>query len=82
MTTKELLAYVQGTTPETDKGRVFLVRDSETAEEETVPLPEGCEGFVDEHPEGSDRGGYVPWVKLPSGAGVFYYEPSGEWSVG
>jgi hypothetical protein len=40
------------------------------------------EGFLDEHPEGADRGGYVPWLRF-SGSdsvySVYWYEPDGQW---
>lgn len=38
------------------------------------------ESYVDDHPEGSDRGGYVPYLEA-SGHTFFYYENAGEWSV-
>ena len=79
MNTDELLNYLEGTYPEVDKGKVTLYRDTPEGEVE-VPLPEGAKGYVDAHPEGSDRGGYVPWLEVPGASPVFYYEPTGEWS--
>jgi hypothetical protein len=79
--------------PECDGGKVTLERYTDTDYEETRPLNEeelaelaalgvvpdnnGHFGCLDEHPEGSDRGGYVP--TLNDSASTFYYEPSGEW---
>ena len=37
--------------------------------------------YIDAHPEGSDRGGYVVWVEHGNEK-CFYYEPSCEWCVG
>lgn len=76
MTKKELLAFAKGRCPVCCKGQVSHLTDSET--EEPVPLPEGVEGYLDDHPEGSDRGGYVPF--LYSGLHrIYYYEPDGAW---
>lgn len=76
MNEAQLLEFVENLTPATGRGQVtHLLTDDET----TVPLPEGVCGWLDEHPEGSDRGGYVPWLFLPDGTGIYYYEPDGEW---
>jgi len=81
----ELLKYLEGCTPSVHKGVVTLTKEVARGEgwveDQDVPLPEGCKGYVDEHPEGSDRGGYCPFVELPSGASVFYYEGDGTWQV-
>lgn len=79
--------------PECDGGKVTLERYTDTDYDETRPLNEselaelaavgvvpdssGHFGCVDEHPEGSDRGGYVPMLNDPEF--TFYYENSGEW---
>lgn len=36
------------------------------------------DGYLHEHPEGSDRGGYVPTVFTASGS-AYYDENAGEW---
>lgn len=36
------------------------------------------EAYLDEHPEGSDRGGHVVWVKHGDEK-CYFYGPSGEW---
>jgi len=45
-----------------------------------VPLSDFgiTEAYVAAHPEGSDRGGYVPTVFSPDGD-AFYSETAGEW---
>ncbi len=85
MDRKELLQYLEGSYPTVNKGVVTLTKVVEKGEgwegEEDLPLPEGCRAYLDAHPEGSDRGGYCPFVELPSGASVFYYEGDGTWQV-
>lgn len=39
------------------------------------------EAYLDDHPEGSDRGGYVVWVEKDDDR-CYYYEPDGEWECG
>jgi len=36
-------------------------------------------GCLDEHPEGSDRGGFVPFVRRLDGATAYFMEQEGEW---
>jgi len=36
-------------------------------------------GYLGEHPEGSDRGGYVPYVVAKDGQTAYYCENEGEW---
>jgi hypothetical protein len=71
--------------PEVSGGKVVcLVRDDgderELLDEEYEYLglapDEDDYGCVDAHPEGSDRGGYVPTLR----GGSYYYEPAGEWN--
>lgn len=64
VTRDELLELLQDVTPEVRGGKVILPDCS---------LPDGCEAYLDVHPDGHDRGGYVPYVKSPSG-GLIYYE--------
>jgi hypothetical protein len=80
MNQKELLALAKKTWPVIEKGKVVhLLRNPETENEEIVPLPEGVEGYLEEHPEGADRGGYLPI--LTSGvAQIEYDSQSGTWS--
>jgi hypothetical protein len=80
LNTDELLNYLEDTYPTTEKGRVTGLSRYHSGVLEEVPLPAGAEGYVDAHPEGSDRGGYVPWLEVPGASPVFYYEPEGEWS--
>lgn len=76
MNEAELLKFVRRLTPVMECGEVkHLLTNDETV----VPLPEGVYGYLDSHPEGSDRGGYVPWLFGSGGASVYYYEPEGEW---
>lgn len=42
-----------------------------------LDAPGSALGCVDAHPEGSDRGGYVPTLN----AGPFYYGPTEEWQT-
>lgn len=73
----QLLAYLEDYYPgDMDKGRFTELIHAETGQ--VVPLPEGVIGYLDSHPEGPDRGGYVPWLELPSGASVFHHYD--EWS--
>jgi len=62
------------------KGKVRLFVDDPNTGEETDVTDQypGAVLYVDEHPEGSDRGGYVPWIEM-GGQQAFYYEPDGEW---
>ena len=78
--------------PETAKGKVVELSSYDRTTHTSTPLennelvalglnPEDL-GYVDEHPEGSDRGGYVPFLKATcDGVQVefYYYEPAGEW---
>ena len=70
-----------GVHPSTDSGKVvgLLRDDSELSDEELVALglDPGDLGSVCEHPEGSDRGGYVPFVGR-----VYYDENGGVWRPG
>jgi hypothetical protein len=73
-----LLDFLKDVVPDVKKGVVTLVRESEEGEE-PFPLPDGAKAYVDAHPEGSDRGGYCPFVELADGQMAFYYEPDGTW---
>jgi hypothetical protein len=45
---------------------------------QAIPQPEYVKSaYVDEHPEGQDRGGYVVWVDGNNGGSAYYYD--GEW---
>ena len=79
--------------PECDGGKVTLLRYTNDDYDETrklneaeltelatlgvVPDENGHFGCVGEHPEGSDRGGYVPTLNGPHY--TFYSEHDGEW---
>lgn len=61
--------------PEPNKGKVNL------EDQDGKPLEVEGEGWLDAHPEGSDRGGYVPyWVRGEERA--YYDETGGEWLSG
>ena len=83
MTKAELKAYLKDCVPVVSRGKVSLVKETKLdeveVEEQDWPLPDGAKAFLDQHPEGSDRGGYVPWVEVGA-ARVYYYEPDGEWA--
>lgn len=81
MTGDELLDFLKGLSPLAEKGRVSLVREGEDGSEEPAPLPEGAAAYVDAHPEGADRGGYVPTVELPDGTCAYWSEPDGFWHL-
>jgi hypothetical protein len=79
MNHKQLLAFAGKAWPVIEKGKiVHLVREPETPETEIVPLPEGVEGYLDEHPEGADRGGYLPTLKSGN-AEIQYDDQTGIW---
>lgn len=74
--------------PDCNGGRVALERYEDESYRETrsltpeelewlelSPDSDGCFGSVEAHPEGSDRGGYVPTLD----AGPHYDEGGGEW---
>jgi hypothetical protein len=69
--------------PECAKGRVSLVRRDDSDEFIPLALEElssigFIEDYVEEHPEGSDRGGYVPTIHT-SDECAYYDESAGEW---
>lgn len=70
--------------PNVEEGQVTSLRVS-TQDEEREATPEEVEalgfedGCIEAHPEGSDRGGYVPFVYHKSGAGAYFYEPDNTW---
>lgn len=68
-----LLVYLEGVYPDVHKGVVTLSREDGTK----VLLPKDATAYLDEHPEGADRGGYVPYVELPNGSSVFFHEELG-----
>lgn len=82
MTVEELLALVEGTYPMCSRGKItrliqppctcYMCRHWPLKDEKAkeVPLPEGVEGYVDEH--------HVPTLKIVSSKKtVFYYNK--EW---
>jgi hypothetical protein len=75
MSKKNLKIWATGLWPICKKGKItHLLRDGEDSSD--VDLPEGIEGYLESHPEGKDRGGYVPW--LDSGkARIYFFD--GEW---
>lgn len=79
MSNDELLKYLDGCWPRVNKGVVTLIREDETGKEIEVPLPDGSTAYVDDHPEGSDRGGYVPFVEINGIQAC--YDSSGEWGI-
>ena len=74
--TEALLKFVKGSRPVIKRGKVVRLRFKRKGK---VSLPEGVKGYLDEHPDGSDRGGYVPWLYLSNGNGVYYDLTEGEW---
>lgn len=38
------------------------------------------DAYLDEHPEGAGRGGYVTWVEFNDGSKIYYMDNDGEWS--
>lgn len=79
---------------ETAEGRVVRLYsgDEDLTEEQLVELGiDPSLGYLDDHPEGRDRGGYVPYVvsvhKFEVGGNeynwtVYFYEPDQEWRAG
>jgi len=69
---------LEGYTQIVEKGKIVLLEDDNgeaKALEDVVP---GGEGYLDEHPEGADRGGYVPTVFL--GRNYMYWDKeNGGW---
>lgn len=64
--------------PLTHKGKITNL---ETEDFEMVPLQEvlmGAEGYVEKHPEGVDRGGYVPMI-FWQGKKVYWDVVGGVW---
>ena len=57
--------------PKTNKGEVTL------EDQDGNPLEVEGKGYVDEHPEGSDRGGYVPYWER--GEEQAFYEEEDGW---
>jgi hypothetical protein len=77
--------------PVVQKGQVTLAKtaydaesgcydydESETTQEDLEKVG-FLEGWLEEHPEGSDRGGYVPTVFFKNGQSSYYHENAGEW---
>jgi hypothetical protein len=60
--------------PRVSKSVVTLHADQGDNQTATPYVCEG-KGYVDEHPEGSDRGGYVPFWEV-DGVAVYWYD---EW---
>ena len=65
--------------PDCAKGQVYLMNDK------YVPLTDDelksmgfVEGYVEAHPEGADRGGYVPTVHTANEC-AYFDENAGEW---
>jgi hypothetical protein len=55
--------------------RFFATRKATAEELETLGLDQSDHGYVEGHPEGSDRGGYVPTLTN----GCYYDEGAGDW---
>ena len=72
--------------PDVCEGTVYLVVEDENEErpatEEELAALKFDRGFVDAHPEGADRGGYVPFVHGKDGAVAMYDEGACEWQIG
>lgn len=64
-----------GVTPVVNKGKVTLEWTDETFDDSVF---DNYEGWVEEHPEGSDRGGYRPYVEV-NGEGLAYNENGDGW---
>lgn len=58
--------------------KVILTRDDEDITKEFINKYPGVEIYVDEHPEGSDRGGYVPTIEY-EGKQYYFMELDNEW---
>lgn len=77
LTSMELVPYCE-------RGQVTLVkydvnsRNYTNVPQEVIDRLGVVEGYIDEHPEGSDRGGYVPTVFAGDDA-AYYDENEGEW---
>lgn len=73
----------------TEKGQVVSVDVGPTDSPETLTLAElaerlgysGAEGYLDDHPEGADRGGYVPTLFFlgDNAENVYYDDCCCEW---
>ena len=76
MSIQELPDFAKDGWPEICRGRVtHLTRDGKMA-----ILPDGVIGYLDEHPEGADRGGHVPWLEdEESGERIVHDQSEGEW---
>jgi len=70
-----------GVYPMVCEGEVTLVKEDDEGNEVEVALSEFniIKGYVDEHPEGSDRGGFVPWVRLNDDVEAYHMENDGCW---
>jgi hypothetical protein len=77
MTKQELFELIDGYWPVISKGRVVGLENDEGEK----PLPDGVVGYVDAHPEGSDRGGYVPFLET-DGEQVYHYACKWRWLSG
>ena len=70
-----LVKVLQDYCPVIDKGQLIALENREDCEwmhlQEVLP---GAEGYLEAHPEGADRGGYVPMVFL--GKKAVYWDPS------
>ena len=75
--------------PSCRKGQVTLVKTAYDAEsccweecgttQEDLDKVGFLEGYVEGHPEGSDRGGFVPTVYSKTGQTAYHDENAGEW---
>jgi len=66
--------------PATMRGKVTLVQNfykDDTWDHEEVVTNYSGEGYLEDHPEGADRGGYVPYWER--GDATAYYSSNEEW---
>jgi hypothetical protein len=64
-----------GCKPRCERGQVTLTHDPAQAE---VVAELDIDGYLDSHPEGAGRGGYVPYV-FSEGESAFYCDIEGVW---
>ena len=68
--------------PVENEGKVTLVHappDKEDLTKAELAALKVSKVYLSAHPEGSDRGGYVPYVRFKDGSKIYYMELDGEW---
>lgn len=76
-TADELLAYAssENSFPDPDEDGKFDYLETERGL--VNPLPKNVTGRLAEHPEGADRGGYVPWLCIDEKPTIYYDDALG-----